>query len=281
MLESMKINDRAVPNYMFHREYDRLSRLQADTPEPLRIGEDELQDITERNVIDQFLFWLKAEEEIPQVNVKQVDKAFEEVLAQSAPENAPDEEQKAIVWSDIESQMRQEAYFTRLFADIAVTDEQVRREFDENREKYVIPEQIHCSHIVRHTFGEGVDPNKALQEILEAQKDLNGGMPFDKAAEKYSDANGRGGDLGTFTRGKMEEKFENVAFGMKPGQVSEIFQTPFGYHIVLVHDKIPSLPLDFEKIKGDIAKILEGKERDRLVIEVLSELKEKAVIERD
>ncbi len=277
----MTINDRAVPHYMFHREYDRLSRLQADSPEPVRIGEEELRDITERNVIDQFLFWLKAEEEVPQVSVKQVDKAFSDVLSRYPEDRKPNEEQKAVIWSDIEGQIRQEVYFSRLFEGISVSEEEVRREFDENREKFIVPEQIHCSHIVRHTFGDGVDPNKALQEILEAQKDLAKGMPFERAAEKYSDSNGQGGDLGTFPRGKMVEKFENVAFALKPGEVSDIFQTPFGYHIVLVHEKIPSLPLEFEKIKGDIVKMLEGRERDRLVSEVLSGLKEKAVIVRD
>jgi parvulin-like peptidyl-prolyl isomerase len=277
----MIINDRNVPNYMFHREYARLTQLQEDQPEPLKIGEEELREITERNVIDQFLFLLKAEEEVPQVNVNDVDRAFKDVLEQYPPERRPSEEQKAVIWSDIEGQMRQEIYFKALFADISVTEEDALKEFEGNRDEYRLPEQVHCSHIIRHTHGDGVDPNRALAEIMDAQKDLLGGMPFEEAARKYSDENGQGGDLGTFARGSMMEKFEKVVFSLEPGKASEVFQTEFGYHIALVHKKIPPIPLEFSKIRGDILKDLENRERDRRVSEVLSGLKEKAEIIRD
>ncbi|MBN2625290.1 MAG: peptidylprolyl isomerase [Spirochaetales bacterium] len=277
----MIINDRNVPNYMFHREYARLTQLQEDQPESLKIGEEELREITERNVIDQFLFWLKAEEEVPQVNVNEVDRAFRDVLEQYPPEGSPSEEQKSVIWSDIEGQMRQEIYFKALFEGISVSEEEARKEFEENREKYRLPEQVHCSHIIRHTHGDGVDPNKALAEIMDAQKDLLGGTPFGEVARRYSDENGQGGDLGTFPRGSMVEKFEKVVFSLEPGKASEVFQTEFGYHIALVHRKIPPISLEFGKIKGDILKDLENRERDRRVSEVLSGLKEKAVIVRD
>ncbi len=279
--ESMTINDRKVPDYMFHREYDRLSRLQQDQPEPLKIGEEELREITERNVIDQFLFWLKAEEEVPEIDGNEVDRVFARTLKQYPGEGRPTEEQKAVIRSDLEGQIRQEIYFSGLFAGISLTEEDARREFDGNREKYRLPEKVHCSHIVRHTHGEGVDPNRALQEILEAQKDLQRGIPFESVALKYSDRNGQGGDLGTFPRGSMVEKFEKVVFALEPGRASDVFRTEFGYHIALVHEKIPSLPLEFGKIKGDIIGELENRERGRLVTEILAGLKEKAVILRD
>jgi peptidyl-prolyl cis-trans isomerase C len=99
--------------------------------------------------------------------------------------------------------------------------------------------------------------------------------------KKYSDCNGQGGDLGTFPRGQMVEKFDNVIFNMKPGELSEVFQTEFGYHIALLHEKIPAVPLEFDKIKDDLIKSMENQERDRRVQEVLSELKKKAVIVND
>jgi parvulin-like peptidyl-prolyl isomerase len=277
----MIINDRVVPHYMFHREFQRLSQLQANQPEQMKIPMEELKTITERNVTDQFLFLLKAEEEIPQVNINEVDKALENILKQFPDDQPPSEEQKAMIHSDVEGQMRQEMYFNRLFKDISITEEEAKKEFDSNPERYAVPEQVHCSHIVRHTHGEGVNPDESLKMIMEAQKDLTKGVSFDEVVKKYSDCNGQGGDLGTFPRGQMVEKFDNVIFNMKPGELSEVFQTEFGYHIALLHEKIPAVPLEFDKIKDDLIKSMENQERDRRVQEVLSELKKKAVIVND
>lgn len=277
----MTINDRVVPHYMFHREYQRLNQLQANQPAQLKIGEEELIKITERNVTDQFLFLLKAEEEVPQINVNKVDQEVEKILSRFPKDQTPTEEQKAMIFSDVEGQMRQEIYFNKIFSGIAITEKEARKEYDAHPERYGEPEKVHCSHIVRHTHGEGVDANEALKMIMEAQKDLNGGIGFEEVVKKYSDCNGQGGDLGTFPRGQMVEKFENVVFAMKPGETSEVFQTEFGYHIALLHEKIPAVPADFKKIKDDLIKHLENQERDRIVQKILGELKKEAVIVND
>ena len=96
--------------------------------------------------------------------------------------------------------------------------------------------------------------------------------------KKYSDCDGQGGDLGTFARGQMVENFENVVFKMKPGEISEVFQSEFGYHIALLHENIPEVPLEFEKIKVDLIKVLNEQERDGIAQGILAGLKEKAVI---
>ena len=81
---------------------------------------------------------------------------------------------------------------------------------------------------------------------------------FDAAARLYSeDGTARqGGDLGWFGRGVMDPQFESVVFAQKPGTISEPFQSPFGYHIVLVEGKRAAGNIPFSELKERIREQL-------------------------
>jgi len=71
-------------------------------------------------------------------------------------------------------------------------------------------------------------------QALKVAEELKAGGNFSELAKKYSTCptGKRGGDLGQFGRGKMVKEFEQAAFSLKPGQVSEPIKTQFGYHII-------------------------------------------------
>ncbi|MEM2107945.1 MAG: peptidylprolyl isomerase [Candidatus Bathyarchaeia archaeon] len=87
-----------------------------------------------------------------------------------------------------------------------------------------MPDKVHCAHILVKTESEA----KAVLERLKK------GEKFSAIAQQISlcPSKKRGGDLGTFTRGKMVKEFENAAFALKKGEVSGIVKTQFGYHII-------------------------------------------------
>lgn len=87
-----------------------------------------------------------------------------------------------------------------------------------------MPNQVHCSHILVKTEQEA-------RTILER---LKKGEKFANIAHEVSlcPSGKRGGDLGTFGRGKMVKEFENAAFTLQKGQTSLIVKTKFGYHII-------------------------------------------------
>jgi parvulin-like peptidyl-prolyl isomerase len=87
-----------------------------------------------------------------------------------------------------------------------------------------MPNEVHCAHIL-------VKTDKEAQAALMR---LNNGEKFSSVAKEISlcPSAKRGGDLGTFTRGKMVKEFEQAAFALEKGQISPIVKTKFGYHIV-------------------------------------------------
>jgi parvulin-like peptidyl-prolyl isomerase len=84
--------------------------------------------------------------------------------------------------------------------------------------------QVHCAHILVKTEKEA---NAVLERLKKGEK-------FANIAREVSvcPSGKRGGDLGTFSRGKMVKEFENAAFALEKGQVSPIVKTQFGYHII-------------------------------------------------
>lgn len=87
-----------------------------------------------------------------------------------------------------------------------------------------MPDKVHCAHILVKTEHEA-------KSVLER---LNRGEKFANIAQEVSlcPSKKRGGDLGTFTRGKMVKEFEHAAFALQKGQISGIVKTKFGYHII-------------------------------------------------
>ena len=87
-----------------------------------------------------------------------------------------------------------------------------------------MPNEVHCAHIL-------VKTDKEAQAALTR---LNNGEKFSNVAKEISlcPSAKRGGDLGTFTRGKMVKEFEQAAFALQKGEISPIVKTKFGYHIV-------------------------------------------------
>jgi parvulin-like peptidyl-prolyl isomerase len=87
-----------------------------------------------------------------------------------------------------------------------------------------MPDQVHCAHILVKTEQEA-------RTVLER---LNKGEKFANLANQVSlcPSGKRGGDLGTFGRGKMVKEFETAAFNLDKGQVSSVVKTKFGYHII-------------------------------------------------
>lgn len=133
--------------------------------------------------------------------------------------------------------------------DVSVTVEEEKAFFNNNQEHYGgTGEQVKARHILVKTEEEA----KEVIALLEDGADFS-----ELAKERSTDtgSKGSGGYLGTFGRGKMVPEFEEAAFTQDIGEFSTTpVQSEFGYHIILVEEKIAPSPADYEAVKEQVAK---------------------------
>jgi len=142
---------------------------------------------------------------------------------------------------------------------VQIADDELEEYYQFNEQKYYKEPQVKASHILLKV------PATAKPEEIEATKkkieDLRSrilaGESFAKLAKKYSEDEAtkkKGGDLGFFSSGHMVPAFEEVAFNLEPGKISEPIKTPYGFHLIKVTDKKEGgLPL-FDEVKDEIKK---------------------------
>jgi peptidyl-prolyl cis-trans isomerase C len=191
--------------------------------------------------------------------------------------------------ADLRFQFERDLAIRKLLDDqiggkIAVSEKESKTYYDSNLESFKKPEQVRASHILIKV-DPGADEAKkaeARTKIESLQTKLNKGEDFGALAKEYSEgpSGPKGGDLGFFGRGQMVKPFEETAFTMKPGQVSEMVETKFGYHIIMVTDRTPEGTLSYEEVRDRLEQYLKQQKVQESIAEYVETLKGKAKIER-
>jgi peptidyl-prolyl cis-trans isomerase C len=173
---------------------------------------------------------------------------------------------------------------------INVTEEDAQKYYQENPEKFETPEQVGASHIlIKPVFTDpNIDPNanpneakaKARAEAEDLLKQIKEGADFAELAKSHSDCPSapKGGDLGFFPRGQTTPAFENTAFELGVGQISDVVETEYGYHIIKVTDHKDANTTSFEQAKDDIIKQLIQEKQSEIAEDYIESLKAKANI---
>lgn len=145
----------------------------------------------------------------------------------------------------------------------------VQAAYDARKDEFDQPEQVRARHVLIRV-APGDDPDAAEQAAREkaeqAAARIRGGEPFEKVAQELSEDPGSkemGGDLGFFPRGRMVKAFEEAAFALEPGTVSDPVQTPYGFHVIRVEEKRPAKRIPFEEAKASLARDLLRDEQGR------------------
>ena len=270
------VNGEELDNALVAQEVERLTpdyeryieENQADPPE------GQLEEWAVENIVERMLMMQAAGDLDAEIPAEQIDAAFEEVKDNIG------ETPEADVRAEIELQMKVDLLMQKMVDDVPTPpDAELKAYYDENLEMFVRAEQVRASHIIKHV-NPSVDRETAFAQIVEIQMQLTAGAPFEELASQHSDCPDSAGDLGFFERGQMVEEFEKVAFGMKVGEISDIFLTDFGYHIVKVQDHIPGGPVPFEDVKEQLGEHMLEQAKSHAVEAFLDGLKDKAAIER-
>lgn len=142
-----------------------------------------------------------------------------------------------------------------LRAKIAVTQQDLERAYNDQVAQFSTPEQIRASHILLRTEGKDDAAVKARAE--EVLKQAKAGSAFAELAQKYSEDGSTapmGGDLDFFPRGRMVPEFDQAAFAMEAGAISDLVKTQFGYHIIKVTEKRPGTTRSLDEMKAQLTE---------------------------
>ena len=164
----------------------------------------------------------------------------------------------------------------------AVSDTAIQAFYNGHPEMFGPKAEVHARHILIRTDPQTPDMEKAgaRQKAQEALERAQKGEPFDKIAQQMSQDEGsavNGGDLGWFGQGQMVAPFDSAAFALKPGQLSGVIQTQFGYHVIKVEGTRMGEGQPYnDQLKEQIRQYLAQQETQEYFRKELDSLKAKA-----
>ncbi|MGE5238955.1 MAG: peptidylprolyl isomerase [Chloroflexota bacterium] len=172
---------------------------------------------------------------------------------------------------------------TEIVDKIVVTEEEMSSYYKAHQEEFTAPEQVKASHIlirVDATTSEDTR-NKAKEKASEILARIKKGEDFGTLASEFSEDPGskaKGGDLGFFSRGMMVKPFEDAAFSLKPGEVSDMVETQFGYHIIKVSERKDAEVQPYESVKEAVKlKVTDELRKTRLIEYIDKAMKDSGV----
>ncbi len=163
------------------------------------------------------------------------------------------------------------------------TQKEISKFYEENKDKFIIPEGVHVRHILI-AFAAG-DDEKAKAEkkakIEGLRKQIVGGADFAELARKNSDCPSKenGGDLGIIRKGQTVKPFEDAAFSQKINSVGPVVATEYGYHIIQVLGTNQQKTAPLEEVKEKISNYLEQQKQTSVFNALLKKMRDNAKIE--
>lgn len=171
---------------------------------------------------------------------------------------------------------------TKFKGKVQVTEQEAKDFYNKNQDKFKQPEMVHASHILiaaKETEPKA-DKDRKRAKLVQIKKQLKDGGNFADLAKQFSDcpSKARGGDLGFFPRGQMVKPFDQAVFKMMPGDVSDIVETEFGYHLIKLEEKKPAKTVTFDEAKAKITAYLTQEKVTNNIEAFLAEAQKKATI---
>lgn len=186
--------------------------------------------------------------------------------------------------SRLEQNLTVQQYVERQFASkVVVSDNDMVSYYESHLEIFKQPLQVAASHILIQTDPKWEESRKleARRKAEQILKSLKKGQDFAALAREQSDGPTRtsGGDLGYIKMGQLDKPLENVVFSLKPGEISDVVETSYGFHLFKVTDKKPETVLAYEKVKEKIRQFLRDEKAKQEADLRAKSLREKAAVE--
>jgi len=300
-----KINGTIITKAQFDQEVDRtLARFKGPTgtiPPQLEVR---IKDATLKRMIDDQLIRAKAKE----LNVTVTPDELNQKLAEHKKRFGSEEEYREFlnrsksteeqVKQSLEMQILRDQVMEKMAPAVDASDADIAAYYNEHKEQFKEPEQVRARHILAKVETPPTQPNqkpdaaankkfvdeakkKAKTKIEAALKKIKSGAKFEDVAKDFSDdvTKANGGDLGYFGHGRMVPAFDEAAFKLKPGQMSGIVETPFGFHLIKVEDHKDARDRSLDEVKDSIKASLIARKRGEARRDALKKIKDEAKVE--
>lgn len=313
----IKVNNQNITKSQFDKAYEKaakhsqLAQMGIDIPEDennlmyLMVKDRVVNDLIVKELLNQELKKRNitvSKKEIEAEHKKMVDKLgskdkFNDILKQNG-----------IKYSDFEEDLKQELMMKKLvniIHPVKISESDAKSFYNKNLDKFKTPDQVRASHILVMAnpveIKEGLTKkNKTLTEAeINQQVQVEMAMRYKKAQEianeikstpdrfeakarEVSDDKAsaeKGGDIGFFSKNDMVKEFSDAAFKLRPNTISEVIQTPYGFHIIKVTDRKAAGQQPYEKIKSQLIQYLTAQAQVKALEQFLTMLKSQAVIE--
>jgi len=159
---------------------------------------------------------------------------------------------------------------------VKVREREIRRYYEKNLETYTTPPKVKARHILFKLDAKADEEQlqKRREELQKLLEEIKEGGDFEELAKRVSeDATAeKGGDLGWFKPGEMVPAFEDAAFRLAIGEVSDIVQSPFGLHLIRVDERQDKVEKDLEEVREEITAVLTDKRAEKKLEEELTRI---------
>jgi peptidyl-prolyl cis-trans isomerase C len=166
---------------------------------------------------------------------------------------------------------------------VVVKPSDVSAFYEKNPDRFQQPEAVRASHVLV-LVPQGADEAARVAARAKAEmvlKKARGGADFAALARAHSDdaSKQRGGDLGFFPKGQMVPAFDAAAFALQPNQISDVVETPFGFHVIKVTERRPARTVPFTEAADQIEQFLKQEQQQQKTRAFVDQLKSKGKVE--
>jgi peptidyl-prolyl cis-trans isomerase C len=287
-----KVNGVGISNEKLERSFEEYMRESGQNiaairyPDRVKVLRGEALDL----LIEQELVWQAAQKKgivaTPEEVTKAVDKmragfpSSDEFVSRLAIEGYTEESYREHMKHLVSAQK----YLESLTRGVEVSDAEVHEFYAENVDKFRMPEGVRARHILLKLAPDADEAaRQAAREkmagiLAEARSE---GGDFAALAKQHSEDGtaAGGGDLGYFPRGRMPKPFEDATFGLEPGQVSDVVETRFGLHIILLEDYREASQAPEEEVGDRVREYLVTLKRKQIAEQTIKDLRSNADIE--
>jgi peptidyl-prolyl cis-trans isomerase C len=274
-------------------EFDRaVTALEARNGGPVPT---EQRDRIFRDVLDQIVAYRLLIQESRSRNITaadaEVDARIKEIQGQFPSEEAFTQmlTSRKTTLDQVRNDIRQDITVQKLIENaiadkVAVKPEQLADFYAKNPDQFKQPERVRASHILIMVpkGSDAAAKNAARSKAADILKDVKTGKDFAALAKQHSQDPGsaqNGGDLGFFQQGQMVGPFNDAAFTLAPGSVSDLVETEFGFHIIKVAEKQAARSVPLEEVRPQLEQYLQRQNREQQTDAFVNGLKAKGKIE--